>query len=121
MNNYQKINNKFYSPKGRIIRKDFNLILLFLFPIGFIINMMLDTNFDSIIVYRNENAEIFARTTAIISSLFYVYIEVCAIIKRLRDLQFSPWFVFFTIIPIFSLFIIIPCMFFKSKIQINKD
>lgn len=85
------------------------------------INMMLDTNFDSIIVYKNENAEIFAITTAIISSLFYGYIGICTIIKRLRDLQLSPWLVFLTIIPIFSLFIIIPCIFFKGKIQTDKN
>lgn len=52
-----------------------------------------------------------------ILTLFVLYIEICATIKRLKDLNWSKWLVILTLIPYVCILIRIPCLFFKGKIN----
>ena len=108
---------KAVSIKGNIHRMEYFLILVFA-------HMMYKA---SLFLYAPEDLKLsYTPTTlmfsiGVILTLFMLYVEICATIKRLNDLKWSKWLTVLTLIPYVCIVIRIPCLFFKGKIKEVED
>ena len=105
------------SIRGNIHRLEYFLILVFA-------HLMYKA---SLYLYAPEDLKLsYTPTTlmfsiGVILTLFMLYVEICATIKRLNDLKWSKWLTVLTLIPYVCIVIRIPCLFFKGKIEKVED
>ncbi len=103
-----KLNNNIFSAKGRINETNYFIIML--------ITTIMAISYLAFVFFKKfQNFNIAFETIMLFVMLVNLYVQVCAIIKRLRDIKYSPWLVLLSFVPILFLVVCIPCLFAKSK------
>ena len=112
------IDKNIFLPKGKLNRKYFFafmvivwiFMIIYFLLISYIYNI---NNFNELNLLYEQNRNLFN-----IPKVIYLYIVVCMISKRFRDLNWNVWISLLALLPGFDVLLSIICLLFKSK---NKE
>lgn len=98
---------------GYLDRKNYIAVLVIVGIIGTVLRVLLFPEADE----QKFNMTSLTQALLYIIWGFIVYVEICASLKRLNDLQWNKWLVLITLIPVAALIIRIPCVFKKGVLH----
>ncbi len=116
-----EVNNLIVSPEGRIHRMPYFITAITTNILVVICGGLIGTALDPIASQAygtDEGGLLGIIITASMLVLLSIYLQICATIKRLRDIKQSPYWSIIAIVPYLCIFITLPCLFIKSKFEL---